>query len=323
MDDSMAQYSRFEVDGFDADALLGVVRDTRFEQRLLAGGQFRACVQRVVFPEFSLDSGEYNLPIFASGSFGEELIGLAMAVNCDGPMWANGRWIPAGQIMVFAEDTELNVRPRPGGWQWAVLLIARGVLQREAVTWLGRELNLPHSGWYSRGATASDAARLRRTVLNTLHEAAHPVGLLTPEQIHRQGQTLLTAFLDSVAATDAALPRRALGSYSERYRDAVVRRAENYLKTQCDRGYDSRALTTALGVGERQLERLFRDAYGHGPCQWHQMARLNLARSALRQARGQGAVTDVATRYGFGHLGRFSVMYRDMFGESPRDTLRG
>lgn len=323
MDESMAQYSRFEVDGFDADALLGVVRDTRFEQRLLAGGQFRACVQRVVFPEFSLDSGAYNLPIFASGSFGEELIGLAMAVNCDGPMWANGRWIPAGQIMVFAEDTELNVRPRPGGWQWAVLLIARGVLQREAVTWLGRELNLPHSGWYSRGATASDAARLRRTVLNTLHEAAHPVGLLTPEQIHRQGQTLLTAFLDSVAATDAALPRRALGSYSERYRDAVVRRAENYLKTQCDRGYDSRALTTALGVGERQLERLFRDAYGHGPCQWHQMARLNLARSALRQARGQGAVTDVATRYGFGHLGRFSVMYRDMFGESPRDTLRG
>ena len=160
-------------------------------------------------------------------------------------------------------------------------------------------------------------------MLNTLHEAAHPIGLLTPEQIHRQGQTLLTAFLESVAATDAALPRRALGSYSERYRDAVVRRAENYLKTQCDRGYDSRALTTALGVGERQLERLFRDAYGHGPCQWHQMARLNLARSALRQARGQGAVTDVATRYGFGHLGRFSVMYRDMFGESPRDTLRG
>ncbi len=323
MDDSLAQYSRFDVDGFDADALLGVVRDTRFEQRLLAGGQFRACVQRVVFPEFSLDSGAYNLPIFASGSFGEDLIGLAMAVNSDGPMWANGRWIPAGQIMVFAEDSELNVRPRPGGWQWAVLLISRPVLQREAVTWLGRELQVPRSGWYSRTASATDAARLRRTVLNTLEDAAHPKGLVTPAQIQVQAQTLLTAFLASVAATDAGQPPRALGSYSERYRDAVVRRAENYLKTQSDRPYDSRALTTALGVGERQLERLFRDAYGHGPCQWHQMARLNLARSALRQARGQGAVTDVATRYGFGHLGRFSVMYRDVFGESPRDTLRG
>lgn len=323
MDEPMAHYSRFDVNGFDAEALLGVVRDTRFEQRLLAGGQFRASVQRVVFPEFSLDSGSYNLPIFASGSFGEDLIGLAMAVNSEGPMWANGRWIPAGQIMVFAEDSELNVRPRPGGWQWAVLLISRGVLQREAVARLGRELQVPRSGWYSRAATAADAARLRRTVLNTLHDAAHPASLVTPAQVRGQADNLLTAFLDSVAATDAGLPRRALGSYSERYRDGVVRRAENYLKTQCDRAYDSRALTTALGMGERQLERLFRDAYGHGPCQWHQMARLNLARSALRQAQGQGAVTEVAIRYGFGHLGRFSVMYRDMFGESPRDTLRG
>jgi len=323
MDEPMAHYSRFDVDGFDAEALLGVVRDTRFEQRLLAGGQFRASVQRVVFPEFSLDSGSYNLPIFASGSFGEDLIGLAMAVNSDGPMWANGRWIPAGQIMVFAENSELNVRPRPGGWQWAVLLISRAVLQREAVTRLGRELQLPRSGWYSRTAAATDAARLRLTVLNTLRDAAHPIGLVTPAYVRGQADDLLAAFLDSVAATDAGLPGRALASYSERYRDAVIRRAESYLKTQCDRAYDSRALTTALGMSERQLERLFRDAYGHGPCQWHQRARLNLARSALRRTRGQGAVTEVAMRYGFGHLGRFSVMYRDMFGESPRDTLRG
>lgn len=323
MDESSAQYSRFDVEGFDADALLGVVRDTRFEQRLLAGGQFRACVQRVVFPEFSLDSGAYNLPIFASGSFSQELIGLAMAVNSDGPMWANGRWIPAGQIMVFAEDTELNVRPRPGGWQWAVLLIPRPVLQRAAVTRLGRELRLPRAGWFSRIATPRDAAQLRGTVIRTLQEAAHPPRVLTPEHVLGQAEGLLDAFVHSVAATDAAPPRRALGSYSERYRDAVVRRAENYLKTQCDRPYDSRALTTALGMGERQLERLFHDAYGHGPCQWHQMARLNLARSALRRAGNGGAVTDVATRYGFGHLGRFSVLYRTVFGESPRDTLRG
>ncbi len=323
MDEFSGLYSRFDVEGFDADALLGVVRDTRFEQRLLAGGQFRACVQRVVFPEFSLDSGAYNLPIFASGSFGHDLIGLAMAVNSNGPMWANGRWIPAGQIMVFAEDTELNVRPRPGGWQWAVLLIPRPVLQRASVTRIGRELRLPRAGWCSRTASPTDAARLRSTVIRTLGEAARPAHVLTAEDVDEQADGLLDAFVHSVAATDAAPPSRALGSYTERYRDAVVRRAENYLKTQWDRPYDSRALTTALGMGERQLERLFHDAYGHGPCQWHQMARLNLARSALRRSAGSGAVTEVAVRYGFGHLGRFSVLYRTVFGESPRDTLRG
>lgn len=323
MDEPMFPYSRFVVDGFDADALLGVVRDTRFEQRLLAAGHFRACVQRLVFPEFSLDSGAYTLPIFASGSFSQGMIALALAVTCAQPMWANGRWIAAGQIMVFAEDSELNVRPSPGGWQWAVMLIPRTVLQREAVQRVGRELRLPRVGWYSRAAAPTDARNLREGVFTVLQDAAGWQGIVPPEQLERQASTLLGVFIDAVAASDGGPERRGLGSCNERRRDAIVRQAEAYLKLQLENPYDSRALSRHLGVGERQLERLFRDAYGHGPCHWHQLARLNLARSALRHARGPVGVTEVATRFGFAHLGRFSVMYRDVFGESPRDTLRG
>lgn len=322
MDEPISPYSRFVVDGFDADALLGVVRDTRFEQRLLSAGHFRACVQRLVFPEFSLDSGAYTLPIFASGSFSQGMIALAMAVTCAQPMWANGRWIAAGQVMVFAEDSELNVRPSPGGWQWAVLLIPRAVLQREAVGRLGRELRLPRVGWHSRPAAPRDARNLREGVFKVLQEAADWQGLISPGQLAAQAQLLLGVFIDAVGATDGGPERRGVSSCSERRRDAVVRQAEEYLRSQLDSAYDSRALSATLGIGERQLERLFRDAYGHGPCHWHQMARLNLARTALLHARGTVGVTEIATRFGFAHLGRFSVMYRDVFGESPRDTLR-
>lgn len=322
MDEPMAPYSRFVVDGFDADALLGVVRDTRFEQRLLAAGHFRACLQRLVFPEFSLDSGAYSLPIFASGSFGHGLIALAMAVSCEQPMWANGRWIPAGQVMVFAEDSELNVRPSPGGWQWAVLLIPREVLQREAVARAGRELRLPRSGWCSGSAAPADAWNLRYGVFKALEAAAQGQGLVTPEQVAAQSALLLGAFVDAVGAADAGPVRRADASGIERHRDAVIRRAEDYLKAQLDRPFDSRALSLALGVGERQVERLFRDAYGHGPCHWHQLARLNRARSVLIQADTRASVTDIALGLGFCHLGRFSVLYRTVFGECPRDTLR-
>jgi AraC-like DNA-binding protein len=322
MDEPMAPYTRFVVDGFDADALLGVVRDTRFEQRLLGAGHFRACLQRLVFPEFSLDSGAYSLPIFASGSFGAGLIALAMAVSCTQPMWANGRWIGAGQVMVFAEDSELNVRPSPGGWQWAVLLIPREVLQHGALQRVGRELRLPSHGWYSRAAAPADAQALRDGVASVLGSAASHQGLLSAAQVQAQGELLLGVFIDAVYASDSGPESRAVGNWVERQRDAIVRRAERYLKTQLDRAFDSRGLALALGVGERQLERLFRDVYGHGPCHWHQMARLNLARSALLQAGRNDSVTDIATRCGFSHLGRFSVTYRNVFGECPRDTLR-
>lgn len=323
MDEPMAPYTRFVVDGFDADALLGVVRDTRFEQRLLAAGHFRACLQRLVFPEFSLDSGAYTLPIFASGSFAQGMIALALAISCERPMWANGRLVEVGQVMVFAEDSELNVRPSPGGWQWAVLLIPREVLQREAVLRVGRELRLPRTGWQTRPAPPLAAEGVRHAVFKALEAAAAWEGVITPAQMAAQASLLLGAFVEAVSASDAGPARRLDGWGSARHRDALVRRAEDYLKAHLERPFDSRALALALGVGERQIERLFRDAYGHGPCHWHQLARLNRARTALLHADERGTVTDIALRFGFSHLGRFSILYRHVFGECPKDTLRG
>jgi AraC-like DNA-binding protein len=47
-------------------------------------------------------------------------------------------------------------------------------------------------------------------------------------------------------------------------------------------------------------------------------ARMALLKADLRESR----VTDIANRHGFSELGRFSVQYREFFGESPKATLR-
>jgi AraC-like DNA-binding protein len=50
---------------------------------------------------------------------------------------------------------------------------------------------------------------------------------------------------------------------------------------------------------------------------------MHLARRALIRADPATAtVTGVATEYGFWELGRFSVQYRALFGESPSASLR-
>ncbi|MFD7451845.1 helix-turn-helix transcriptional regulator [Kitasatospora sp. NPDC059827] len=43
---------------------------------------------------------------------------------------------------------------------------------------------------------------------------------------------------------------------------------------------------------------------------------------AIADGRAQGTVTDVAYRWGFTHLGRFSAAYRGSFGQPPSRTLR-
>ena len=77
-----------------------------------------------------------------------------------------------------------------------------------------------------------------------------------------------------------------------------------------------------VGVSERTLQYAFR-AYVHmSPLAYLRMCRLNRARQTLLASDPQSTtVTAVAMRYGFLHLGRFSVDYKRAFDEAPSATL--
>ena len=79
----------------------------------------------------------------------------------------------------------------------------------------------------------------------------------------------------------------------------------------------------ASGVCVRTLSRAFRKRHGLGPMGFLRHRRLEAARHDLLVAERDGmSVTEVALSYGFRHLGRFAVDYRQAFGESPSETLR-
>lgn len=82
-------------------------------------------------------------------------------------------------------------------------------------------------------------------------------------------------------------------------------------------------LAAGLRVSDRLLEESFRDIVGMGPATWLRVQRLNRAHRDLRlPGRRDVTVAEIATRWGFWHLGRFSGFYRDLFGCSPSQTLR-
>jgi AraC-like DNA-binding protein len=84
------------------------------------------------------------------------------------------------------------------------------------------------------------------------------------------------------------------------------------------------ALCRTLEVSERTLRKAFHKLYGVPPCRHLRMLRLSQARRALLAADDKlVTVTEIATGCGFLELGRFSVEYRKVFGESPSQTLHG
>jgi AraC-like DNA-binding protein len=81
-------------------------------------------------------------------------------------------------------------------------------------------------------------------------------------------------------------------------------------------------LAAAAGIAPRTLQKHFRCFLGRTPQAVQQALRLEHARRELLRGAPDAAVTDIALRCGFRHLGRFSVLYRCRYGESPSATLR-
>jgi transcriptional regulator GlxA family with amidase domain len=103
----------------------------------------------------------------------------------------------------------------------------------------------------------------------------------------------------------------------------LVDRAEALALAELDEPLRMASLCCALAVSERTLRKAFHKIYGLPPYRHLRFLRLSQARGALLAADGQVVtVTEIATGFGFVELGRFSVEYRKVFGESPSTTLQ-
>jgi len=152
------------------------------------------------------------------------------------------------------------------------------------------------------------AAQSVRTILASDDLSARPLLL------HSALRHLAVVTLD---AFDVGLlvPDRTRGA-------ATVRRAVAFVDQRLDEPLTVHDIAAAAGVSVRTLQAAFRAVRDETPQQYLQRSRLDVVRSALRQADpATSTVADIAHRWGFTSMGRFAAMYRAEFGENPRDTL--
>ena len=81
-------------------------------------------------------------------------------------------------------------------------------------------------------------------------------------------------------------------------------------------------LAASCGVAPRTLQKHFVQFVGKTPSELRFEMRMDRARLELLRARPEVSVATIATSCGISHLGRFAVLYRKRFGETPSQTLR-
>lgn len=104
-------------------------------------------------------------------------------------------------------------------------------------------------------------------------------------------------------------------------RRRIVRRVIDFIRSRPHENCKLADLCDAAGVSERSLLYAFKLEIGLTPKAYLKIYRLHGVFHELREQQ-DGSITDVATRWGFWHMGQFGVDYKEMFGELPSETLK-
>nr|WP_281351974.1 AraC family transcriptional regulator [Microvirga makkahensis] len=151
-------------------------------------------------------------------------------------------------------------------------------------------------------------------------ELANPHSLFRTIPAARQQleQTVLTGFLLSHSHTysDALLrPQPAAAPY-------YVKRAEVYIEAHFAEPLSLADIAAQAGVSARSLQNGFQNFRNTTPMGFLRAVRLQRAHEALLRADPiHGTVTEIALSCGFNHMGEFASLYRQTFGETPRQSL--
>lgn len=170
--------------------------------------------------------------------------------------------------------------------------------------------------------TRAPATAAWLSLINTFADPVHARLLAqSPLALRHFEQMLVHALLDTQPhAFSAALPRHHTAPPP-----SALRRAMTYCEEHAAEPISVADLAAAAGLSVRQLQRGFREYLGIGPLEYLRRVRLDQVHQellAVAQGRAIGTVTEIATRWGFVHLGRFSEYYREIYGRPPSHTLR-
>jgi AraC-like DNA-binding protein len=154
-------------------------------------------------------------------------------------------------------------------------------------------------------------ARLVQHALHTIDD-----DLMTPQL----GVTLTDALVHSLLAHLPHSHATRLGRPAATPTPRAVRLAEAYIESNLDQTLTLTEIAIRTGVGARSLGVGFMAHRGKSVLQFVRERRLARARDLLSTG-AYTTVAEVALACGCSHLGRFSIRYREAFGESAKATL--
>jgi len=300
----------------DLDEIVELARasDWPCEVMRIGRGPFRGSAKLVETQHLQAYASESEPGLMVRGASPPHATNFSIVSKGGGNTWEDGLVVEGTDITVGAGGSAFDARSF-GQHRRLAVSVADAYLSGYANAVLDMHLDsLAHIGRL-RIADAATAQAVSGALEDLVDWAVRSPGLLAEPQV---GQILTDTILDTMLLH--TVPAAAHPGWMDTYR--VARRVEEFIRENAGEPLSIRQICQYAGLPERTLFHVFRKHFGQSPKAYLMMARLNGAHGDLRRPASDATVTDVATRWGFFHFGRFATYYREAFGEPPSATLR-
>jgi AraC-like DNA-binding protein len=280
-----------------------------------AKGQFQAELRQINLKQLWMQHGHENLPHIVAGTVSPVRKAITFLTK-EREMVYCGQDVLPGSIIIQRTDTQH--RRNGADRHWGSMSLPHDVLHAAFKALSGREYSEAALGFILRPDLdlMSRLLKAHETVGNIAETM--PDILEMPEALRALEHQLVHLMIRCMCTHLSSA-----ASAGERRHDLIVARFEAFLEANSNEPLYLTEICAAVGVSERTLRVVCEEHLGMGPIRYLSLRRMHLVRRALLRADpSTTTVTRIATDHGFWELGRFSVAYRSLFGDSPSDSLR-
>jgi AraC family ethanolamine operon transcriptional activator len=259
-----------------------------------------------------------NRNLHAFGDKQTEFLTFAMILKGKGQQGIeNSRLVTADYLFGFDPEREADL-VFPGGCLYCAVYIRPDIF--EACTQTLDRLDLDAKFLASNYVHMPESFPCLRVYLERLYEL-----LIQQSPLLKKPDFQQIALEDFLLLFIMALPAQRKQKVAAKFfrRSRLVRQADEYMRSHLDQPLTLTDLCAALGTSSRALCYGFQEIFGMSPMAYLKSLRLQGVFRVLKAAQSSPeTVTEVATQFGFYHLGFFSRDYKQMFGELPSETLK-
>lgn len=278
----------------------------------LSKGSFSSVIRAVKLPGIMAYDNHWACAALIEGQSppGWYMLGASVIPERDKLQWC-GKRLDRGVLACTSPGQEIEFSFAKNTHD-VVLLVSPDLLQRAAGDGTIEQIS------QSRYLNFPGAEAQLTTFLLDLFESveSRPQLLQQPAVASRLRSTVLRAIEECFSSQMPETVELHLDS-----REKAVHLARKHVTTA--NGHTSAwDMAQAAGVSQKTLETAFKQILGITPGQYLRVNHLNIAHHQLAAAhRNDLSVTETAISLGFTNMGRFSMAYKDLFGESPSQTL--